>query len=265
MSTTETRWGAGVNAEATEAWDGPLFDRFVRFRDIIVTGLAAHGDEALRLLPPRRGQRVLDIGCGFGDTTQRIAAIVGPEGRARRARRRPALHRSCADESAAAGVPNAEFRVEDVQTMALEESRSTAPSRGSGTMFFASPVAALRNVRRRARARRQARDGRLAAEARQRVGVPCAAGGRADRQPAGGARRADLRARALLDGRRRHDQRGAGAVGLRATSALRRCDLPILIGRDVEEAIDFVMALGSGGGDPAARRRPCRASARQGP
>jgi hypothetical protein len=32
-----------------------------------------------------------------------------------------------------------------------------------------------------------------------------------------------------------------------ADIALRRCDLPIMIGRDVEEAIDFLMALGPAG------------------
>ena len=32
--------------------------------------------------PPQPGDRVLDIGCGFGDTTQRLAALVGPTGAA---------------------------------------------------------------------------------------------------------------------------------------------------------------------------------------
>src|SRR3954454_17358922 len=82
MATSETRWGSGVNAEAIQAWDGPLFDRFVQFRDILTTGLGVHGVEALRLNPPQEGQRVLDIGCGFGDTTQDIAAMVGPSGEA---------------------------------------------------------------------------------------------------------------------------------------------------------------------------------------
>jgi len=31
------------NAEAIEAWDGPLYDRFVRFRDLVTAG-----HEALR-------------------------------------------------------------------------------------------------------------------------------------------------------------------------------------------------------------------------
>jgi ubiquinone/menaquinone biosynthesis C-methylase UbiE len=69
-----------ANAEAIAAWDGPLYERFVRFRHIVTTGPGQHGEEALRLHPPLPRQRVLDIGCGFGDTTQRIAGLVGPDG-----------------------------------------------------------------------------------------------------------------------------------------------------------------------------------------
>ena len=43
MATAESRWGTGANAEAIVAWDGPLYDRFVRFRHIVTTGLGAHG------------------------------------------------------------------------------------------------------------------------------------------------------------------------------------------------------------------------------
>src|SRR2546421_2986156 len=82
VSTKETKWGTAPNAETTAAWDGPLYDRFVRFREIMTSGLGAHGEEALRLVPPQPGQRVLDIGCGFGDTTQRIAELVGRDGEA---------------------------------------------------------------------------------------------------------------------------------------------------------------------------------------
>src|SRR5215470_17950272 len=71
---------AAANEEAIRAWDGPLFDRFVRFRHLLTSGLGAHGEEALRLASPRPGARVLDIGCGFGDTAQRIAGLVGASG-----------------------------------------------------------------------------------------------------------------------------------------------------------------------------------------
>jgi hypothetical protein len=60
------------NSVTIEAWNGLHFDRFVRFvrfRDIVTTGLSAHGEHGLRLHPPPPGDRTLDVDCGFGDTT----------------------------------------------------------------------------------------------------------------------------------------------------------------------------------------------------
>src|SRR5215210_6971182 len=119
MSTPETRWGPAPNAEAAEAWGGPLYDAFVRFRHLIVTGLAAHGDRALRLFPPMPGQRVLDIGCGFGDTTQQIARMVGNTGEAVGIDVAPRFIETARAESDEAGVENARFEVADVQTHEL--------------------------------------------------------------------------------------------------------------------------------------------------
>lgn len=146
MATTDaTRWGDGVNAEAIQAWDGPLFDTFVRFREIFTTGLGAHGDAALALVPPQPGQRVLDVGCGFGDTTQQIAGLVGPDGEAVGVDAAPRFIETAANEAREAGIANASFLVADVQTDPLGGPYDMAFSR-MGTMFFVSPVAALRNV-----------------------------------------------------------------------------------------------------------------------
>jgi hypothetical protein len=46
---TETR----ANAEQTAAWDGPLFDRFLQYRDIFTGGLGLHGERALAMYPPQ--------------------------------------------------------------------------------------------------------------------------------------------------------------------------------------------------------------------
>jgi SAM-dependent methyltransferase len=97
-------------------------------------------------VPPQPGQRVLDVGCGFGDSTQQIAALVGPSGEAvgvDAAERFIETARAEADE---AGVANASFLVADVQTTKFDGPFDMAFSR-MGTMFFVSPVAALRNVR----------------------------------------------------------------------------------------------------------------------
>ena len=146
MSTTDARWGAGVNAEAITAWDGPLFESFVKFREVFTTGLGAHGDVALELVPPQKGQRVLDVGCGFGDTTQQIAELVGPEGEAVGVDAAARFIEIATREAEEAGAENTHFLVADVQTDPLGGPYDMAFSR-MGTMFFVSPVAALRNVR----------------------------------------------------------------------------------------------------------------------
>ena len=72
--------GDGFNAGAIEAWNGVLFDKWVRFRHLLTDGLAEHGNAVLAAHPPGEGARVLDVGCGLGDTTHAIARLVGPRG-----------------------------------------------------------------------------------------------------------------------------------------------------------------------------------------
>src|SRR3954454_1472767 len=105
------------NAEATEAWSGPLFEIFVKYRDLTTGGLGAHGEEAMRANPPRAGERVLDVGCGFGDTTRRLAELVGPEGSALGVDVSPPFIETAQREAGESGKANVEFRVADVQTL----------------------------------------------------------------------------------------------------------------------------------------------------
>jgi SAM-dependent methyltransferase len=131
------------NEESQRAWDGVLFDRFVTYRHLLVTSLAQHGAAAMRRFPPAKGARVLDIGCGFGDSTLQLAELVGPEGSALGVDISPRFIEAAREESR---VPNVRFEVMDVQASRFGDEFDYAFSR-FGTMFFASPVAALRNVR----------------------------------------------------------------------------------------------------------------------
>jgi SAM-dependent methyltransferase len=137
---------APTNEESHEAWNGVLFDRFVKFRPLVTTGLGAHGEQALRLHPPKSGDRVLDIGCGFGDTAQQIAELVGPGGSVFGVDVAERFIELAQQEAEKAGATNLGFEVADVQVKQFEQSFDYAFSR-MGTMFFANPVAALRNVR----------------------------------------------------------------------------------------------------------------------
>ena len=136
---------AAENEEATEAWSGVLFDRFVEYRDLVVAGLGAHGDAAMRLYPPKEGDRVLDIGCGFGDTTQQLAALVGPAGHATGVDVAEPFIEASIEEAGKTGIGNVDFFATDVQIGDLRGPYDYAFSR-MGVMFFANPVQALRNV-----------------------------------------------------------------------------------------------------------------------
>ncbi|HEV7493162.1 class I SAM-dependent methyltransferase [Baekduia sp.] len=134
------------NNEATAAWNTVLFDRFSQYRHIFVVALKRFGDVAIAGQPPRSGDRILDIGCGFGDTAQQLASVAGPESHVVGVDAAERFIEAAQEEAAAAGVENVEFRVADVQTEALSGPYDYAFAR-MGTMFFANPVAAMRNVR----------------------------------------------------------------------------------------------------------------------
>ena len=133
------------NTEAVEAWDGVLFDRFTEFRKVMVEGLGAHGDEGLRLLSPSPGERVIDLGCGFGDTTQQIAGMVGPGVEAFGVDASARFVETASREAEEAGLTNCSFAVTDIQSEVPGRDFDAAFSR-MGTMFFANPVVAMRNV-----------------------------------------------------------------------------------------------------------------------
>jgi ubiquinone/menaquinone biosynthesis C-methylase UbiE len=245
QTAAESRWGEGANAEAITAWDGPLFDRFLKFRHVLTAGLGAHGEEALRLNPPQPGQRVLDIGCGFGDTTQRIAGLVGPSGEAVGIDAAARFVEAAQAEADEAGVANASFATADVQTDPLGEGFDGVFSR-MGTMFFANPVVALRNVRAAL-----VPGGWLSMVVWRR------------REDNHWLYRAQRIVEGFLSKPEEYDDPTCGPgpfsmSGADTTSdillhagftdvSLRRCDLPILMGRDVDEAVDLVMSLGPAG------------------
>jgi SAM-dependent methyltransferase len=236
---------AAENREATEAWSGPLFECFVQYRDLVAGGLGAHGEAALAAHPPRPGDRVVDLGCGFGDTTQRLAGLVGADGGALGVDvSEPFIEiaRKEAEESQAANV---RFAVGDVQVTEFEETFDYAFSR-MGIMFFANPVQALRNV-----CQALMPGGRLCAVVWRR---------KLDNE---WVRRAELVVDQYLDHPEETDQPTCGPGPFSMANAdtvseqlkiagfeeisLQRCDLPLKIGNDLDHAVEFNMALGPAG------------------
>lgn len=136
----------GTN-EYVEFWNDVLVEKFERFRNILMTGLSLHSRVPLESLRLAEGSRVLDVGCGWGDTAIELAKRVGPTG--------AVMGLDCCDvflergrtEAEAAGLKNIRFVVADVERYPFEADFDFCFSR-FGMMFFANPVAAMRNVHR---------------------------------------------------------------------------------------------------------------------
>jgi ubiquinone/menaquinone biosynthesis C-methylase UbiE len=251
---------AAENEEALEAWDGVLFDRFLQFREIVTAGLGAHGEAALAAHPPQSGDRVLDIGCGFGDTSLRIAGLVGNSGAVLGVDVAPRFIEAAQAEAEEASAANVGYAVRDVQVTEFEDRFDYAFAR-FGTMFFANPVAAMRNVRKAL-----APGGRLCMVVWRR---------KLDND---WLHRAETVVEEFVEEPEETDEPTCGPGPFSMANAdtvsdillnagfaeieLRRCDIPILIGRDLDHAVEFVTAIGPAGevirlaGEEAEKIRP---------
>ncbi len=252
MSTTHE-----PNREAVETWDTILFEKWNRFRWVLTSGLRVHGDAAMARLAPAPGERILDVGCGYGDTTIELARAVGPTGTAVGV---DAAKRFIEAARVDHVLPNLRFEVREVQIDDVGGPYDAAFSR-FGTMFFASAVAALRNVRRAlvpggrlcmvVWRKRQDNDWLYAA---QQVVERLVPPDEKDEGPTCGPGPFSMAGPDMVS-----DQ--LGAAGFREIS-FERFDAPISLGRNLDEALEFALALGPAGemlrlaGERAADLRP---------
>lgn len=137
---------AGQN-EYVEFWNEVLVPKFRKYKHILVGGLTHHSARIFPKLEVRPGDRVVDVGCGFGDTALELARRVGSEGSVLAIDCCEAFLADGREEAARLGVGNVRFVEADVQTYPFEPAHDFCFSR-FGTQFFENPVAALRNMRK---------------------------------------------------------------------------------------------------------------------
>lgn len=135
------------DTEFVQFWNEVLAPKFIRFRHILVDGLTHHSEAVFPKLPVRNGDRVLDVGCGFGDTAIQLARIVGSEGEVVGIDCCDAFLAAAEADREQAGVENLRFIRGDAE-IELPEGAFDFVFARFGTMFFANPVAGLRNMRK---------------------------------------------------------------------------------------------------------------------
>ncbi len=136
------------NAEQHRYWNelaGPIW---VAHQERLDRQIGPHGERALALLAPAPGERMIDLGCGCGDSTLALARRVAPGGHVLGLDLSEPMLARARERAAAAGLANVAFRVADVQSARLDAGAFDAAFSRFGVMFFADPVAAFRNVLR---------------------------------------------------------------------------------------------------------------------
>ena len=247
------------NDAFTTFWNDVLAAKFERFRNILLDGLSFHSAVPLAALALPSGANAVDVGCGWGDTAIELARKVGPAGKV--------VGLDCCDaflekgrrDAAAEGLRNVHFVAADVATHRFEREFDFAFSR-FGMMFFANPVAAMRNVRS------ALEPGATLMFITWRtiddnpwLGLPKAVVSRFLPPPGDDGQTCGPGPFSMANPDVVREQlRAAGFADV----AFERVDGPVMVGRDVEQAVAFQLALGPAGeivreaGDLARVRQP---------
>lgn len=139
------------NADQIEYWNGDIGQRWARDQDRMDRAFGPLTAALIERAAPRRGERAADIGCGCGDLSLLLADRLGREGRVLAVDvSRPMLDRGRARQDALAGADRAliDWQAADAAAWPFPEGAFDLLVSRFGTMFFADPVGAFRNMRR---------------------------------------------------------------------------------------------------------------------
>ncbi len=143
MSTAEVTSG---DSEFVDFWNEILVPKFIAYKHVLVDGLTHHSEAIFPTLQVREGDSVLDVGCGFGDTAIKLAYRVGPSGSVVGIDCCEAFMDYGRKDAAEQGLDNISFINGDVLIYPFEPEYDFVFSR-FGTMFFSNPVIGMKNMR----------------------------------------------------------------------------------------------------------------------
>ncbi|HVZ89841.1 MAG TPA: class I SAM-dependent methyltransferase [Polyangia bacterium] len=134
---TVSRASQSFAEKAGEAW--------VRMQDRTDALIEPLGRVAMERLAPVAGERVVDVGCGCGQTLLQLADLAGPSGHVLGVDISPPMLGRARER--VAGRPTIALALADAQTHAFAPGSFDAVYSRFGVMFFEDPRAAFSNLR----------------------------------------------------------------------------------------------------------------------
>lgn len=237
---------ASDNLGFVECWNEILTPKWIRFRHLLSGNGKIHSDIAYADFGIEEGDKVLDIGCGFGETALEISRIVGPTGEV--------VGIDCTDSFVAIanqerdelGVANVRYEIGDAQVCDLPEAYFDVVYSRFGVMFFQSAVRALRNAHRALKPGgkvclivwRSLADNPCWGAAKEIAlrHLPPPGDGASTCGPGPFSMASEETDRAMLE-----------AAGFPEVALFKQIDADVSIGRDIDEAIDYQLLVGPSG------------------
>jgi SAM-dependent methyltransferase len=139
---------SGENAEQIRYWNEEAGPKWIAFRDLFDAQLRPLGERTMDRAGMVAGDRVIDVGCGCGQTSVALARRVGPAGRVLGIDVSTAMIEEARREAAAVGLANVRFENVDARTHSFERGAFDVVYSRFGVMFFADPAAAFANLRK---------------------------------------------------------------------------------------------------------------------
>lgn len=234
------------NLGFVECWNEILTPKWIQFRHLLSGNGKIHSDIAYADFGIREGERVLDVGCGFGETALEIANMVGPTGEVIGIDCTDAFLDVARKERDEAGATNVRFEMGDAQVCDLPESYFDVAYSRFGVMFFQSAVRALRNAHRSLKP-----GGRVCLIVwRSLADNPCwgAAKEIALRHlPPPGDAASTCGPGPFSMASEETDRAMLEAAGFSKVELFKRIDADVCIGRTLDEAVDYQILVGPSG------------------
>mgnify|MGYP001829045206 FL=1 len=234
------------NEGFVECWNEILTPKWIRFRHLLSGNGKIHSDLSYSDFGFREGDRVLDIGCGFGETSLEIGRLVGPSGEVLGLDCTAAFLDIANEERDASGAAQVRFELGDAQVHELPESHFDVAYSRFGVMFFQSAVRALRNAQHALKP-----GGKVCLIVwRSLADNPCWAAAKEvalRHLPPPGDQASTCGPGPFSMASEDTDRAMLAAAGFPQTEVFRRIDADVCIGSDIEEAIDYQLLVGPSG------------------
>jgi SAM-dependent methyltransferase len=138
---------SGPNAEQIKYWNEAAGPKWVAFQAFLDAQLRRFGRAVMDRAGLTGGGRVVDVGCGCGDTTLELARRVGPTGEAVGIDISAVMLERARESAQATGIANVRFEQLDVQTHDVPAPPFDVVYSRFGIMFFSDPLAAFTRLR----------------------------------------------------------------------------------------------------------------------